>query len=107
VLAKKLTAALLQEQKPLMQEVDDRTLELDDFGHEQSVTFLQALGLADVFIISEEGAKKLSNSYTVLPGALFALRACSSKSLPVYNTGALAGDLAGLLGGERANYMAN
>jgi hypothetical protein len=82
---------------------------LVDFGHEQSVTFLQALGLAGGF--KRESAKKVLNSYTVLPGALFALRACSSKSLPVYNTGAFAGDLAGLLAGdlarERASYMAN
>jgi len=41
----KLTAALLQEQNPLMQEVDCMALELGAFGHEQSVAFLHPLGL--------------------------------------------------------------
>jgi len=63
--AAKLTAALLQEHDPLMQEVDCMVLELATFGHEQSEAFLHILG-------------------TCRPGALFALRACSSRLEPVY-----------------------
>jgi hypothetical protein len=44
-LAAALTDALLQEQVPLMQEVDGMVLDLGSFGHEQSDNFLHFLGL--------------------------------------------------------------
>jgi hypothetical protein len=44
---KKLMAGLLQEQDPLMHEVDCMALELGTVGHEQSLAFLHALGLGD------------------------------------------------------------
>ena len=44
-LAKKPTVGLLQEQTPLMQDVDENVLGLEDLGHEQSAAFLHMLGL--------------------------------------------------------------
>jgi hypothetical protein len=41
----KFTAGLLQEQNPLMQEVEEKALGLAGLGHEQSLAFLHAFGL--------------------------------------------------------------
>jgi hypothetical protein len=72
--AKKFTTGLLQEQKPLMQDVDVIVWPLP-LGHEQSEAFLHALGL-----IKSLGQKRtrrnVLKNYTVLPGALFFARAC-------------------------------
>jgi hypothetical protein len=52
VLARKFMPALLQEQAPLMQEVEEKALGSADFGHEQSLATVHDFELGTGFVIN-------------------------------------------------------